>query len=407
MAQQYRRICVIGLGYIGLPTASLLATKGYSVHGVDVSPKVVNTISEGKIHIVEPDLDVLVKSAVHSGNLTANFEPAEADVFIIAVPTPFHKDQNSQDPVPNLSYIKEATRAISPFVREGNLVILESTSPVGTTDEVVAAELQKLGHSVGEKVFVAHCPERVLPGRILVELVENDRVVGGINDASTQKAVDFYQEFVRGTVYGTSAKTAEMVKLVENSYRDVNIAFANELSMICDEENIKVWDVIELANKHPRVNILQPGPGVGGHCIAVDPWFIVDRSPKLAKLIKTARQVNDQKPHWVIERVREKAQKFKNPVIACLGLTYKADVDDLRESPALDIVKHLLEEKAGIILACDPHVTNLEGVELVSLAQAIKSADILLILVDHKSFRKISAADLKEKIVIDTRGIIR
>jgi UDP-N-acetyl-D-mannosaminuronic acid dehydrogenase len=407
MAQQYRRICVIGLGYIGLPTASLLATKGYSVHGVDVSPKVVNTISAGKIHIVEPDLDVLVKSAVNSGNLTANFEPAEADVFIIAVPTPFYKDQHTQDPVPNLNYITEATRAISPFVREGNLVILESTSPVGTTNEVVAAELQKLGHAVGDKVFVAHCPERVLPGRILIELVENDRVVGGINEASTQKAVDFYQEFVRGTVYGTSAKTAEMVKLVENSYRDVNIAFANELSMICEEESIKVWDVIDLANKHPRVNILQPGPGVGGHCIAVDPWFIVHRSPNLAKLIKSARQVNDNKPQWVIERVRQKAQKFKDPVIACLGLTYKADVDDLRESPALDIVKHLQEEKIGVILVCDPQVASFDGLELVTLEQAIKAADILLILVDHKPFRKISAAELKEKIVIDTRGIIR
>lgn len=407
MAQQYRRICVVGLGYIGLPTASLLATKGYTVHGVDISEKVVNTISVGNIHIVEPDLDVLVKSAVNSGNLTANFEPAESDVFIIAVPTPFYKNACDRDPAPNLNYIADATKAIAPFVREGNLVILESTSPVGTTDEVVAAKLKEYGHPVGEKVFVAHCPERVLPGRILIELVENDRVVGGINEASTLKAVEFYQEFVRGTVFGTTAKTAEMVKLVENSFRDVNIAFANELSMICAEESINVWDVVELANKHPRVNILQPGPGVGGHCIAVDPWFIVHRNPALAKLIKVARQVNDAKPEWVIERVRSWAGKFRNPIIACLGLTYKADVDDLRESPAMEIVRNLQAQEIGCVLACDPHVHNIDGIELVRLDEALRKADIVLLLVDHRHFRQISAAALKEKIVIDTRGIIR
>lgn len=406
MAQQYRRICVVGLGYIGLPAASLLATKGYSVHGVDISEKVVNTIGRGDIHIVEPDLDVLVKSAVNSGNLTANFEPAEADIFIIAVPTPFFMSNQASDPKPNLNHILEATKAIAPYVRKGNLVILESTSPVGTTDEVVATALRDYGLDVGGEVYVAHCPERVLPGRILVELVENDRVVGGINDISTEKAVEFYQEFVRGTVYGTTAKTAEMVKLVENSFRDVNIAFANELSMICSDEGINVWDVITLANKHPRVNILQPGPGVGGHCIAVDPWFIVHRNPDLAKIIRAAREVNDSKPQWVIERVRTCAAKFKNPVIACLGITYKADVDDLRESPALDIVRQLEREKIGTLIVCDPQVQRFDNMETVHLDDALRQADIILLLVDHKRFRQISAVAVKEKIVIDTRGVI-
>ncbi|EEF24667.1 UDP-n-acetyl-d-mannosaminuronic acid dehydrogenase, putative, partial [Ricinus communis] len=315
-----KTVCVVGLGYIGLPTASLLGTKGYDVLGVDVSPRVVETINQGNIHIVEPDLDILVKSAVQANKLKAALTPSAADVFIIAVPTPFTDGKQ-----PDLSYVREATRAISPFLRPGNLVILESTSPVGTTDEVVAKILAEDGHGVGVDIFVAHCPERVLPGRILIELIENDRVVGGINEASTQRAVEFYEAFVRGEVIATTAKTAEMVKLTENSFRDVNIAFANEISMIAEGEDINTWEVIELANRHPRVNILQPGPGVGGHCIAVDPWFIVHRSPQHARLIRTAREVNDHKPEWVLERVRAKAAKFKNPVIACLGLAFKAD----------------------------------------------------------------------------------
>ena len=348
----YQSICVMGLGYIGLPTASLLATKGFKVTGVDVSQKVVDTINRGEIHIVEPDLDILVKSAVHSGNLSASLEPVEADVFIIAVPTPF-KDggpDHISGKKPDLSYIEAATKKIAPFVKPGNLVILESTSPVGTTDEVVATILKSEGHSVGDEVYVAHCPERVLPGRILIELVENDRVVGGINEASTAVTVNFYERFVRGAVLATTAKTAEMVKLTENSSRDVQIAFANELSMICETESIDTWEVIELANRHPRVNILQPGPGVGGHCIAVDPWFIVDRSPGCSNLIRTAREVNDAKPEWVIGRVKKCADKFKSPVIACLGLAFKADVDDLRESPAFDIVKRLQAENVGELL---------------------------------------------------------
>lgn len=401
MADNFSRICVIGLGYIGLPTASLLGTKGYTVRGVDVSARVVETINQGRIHIVEPDLDILVKSAVQSGNLVAALEPEEADVFIIAVPTPFRDGKQ-----PDLSYVEQATRTIAPYVRPGNLVILESTSPVGTTDEIVATLLAEHGHAVGTEVFVAHCPERVLPGRILIELVENDRVVGGINEASTQRAAEFYEGFVRGDVLATTAKTAEMVKLTENSFRDVNIAFANEISMIAESESINTWEVIELANRHPRVNILQPGPGVGGHCIAVDPWFLVHRSPQHARLIRTAREVNDYKPEWVLERVRKKAAKFKNPVIGCLGLAFKADVDDLRESPAMDIVKQLLRENIGQLLVCEPNIKSHPELNLVTIAEVIKEADIILLLVDHKPFKKFKAADFKEKIVIDTRGIL-
>jgi UDP-N-acetyl-D-mannosaminuronic acid dehydrogenase len=402
MSTLNQKVCVIGLGYIGLPTASLLGTKGFSVHGVDVSPKVVDTINEGRIHIVEPDLDILVKSAVQSGNLSAGLEPIEADIFIIAVPTPFTDGKK-----PDLTYVDKATRSICPYVKPGNLVILESTSPVGTTDEVVARILAEHGHAVGVDVFVAHCPERVLPGRILIELVENDRVVGGINDASTQKAIEFYQQFVRGEVLAATAKTAEMVKLTENSFRDVNIAFANEISMIAEAEGINTWEVIALANRHPRVNILQPGPGVGGHCIAVDPWFIVHRSPEYARLIRTAREVNDYKPEWVMERVRKQAAKFKKPVIGCLGLSFKADVDDLRESPAMDIVRRLQKENLGELLICEPTLKSHPELELVSLQTVMRDADIVLLLVDHKSFKRITASDLKEKIVIDTRGIIR
>lgn len=406
---EFQTICVMGLGYIGLPTASLLATKGFSVTGIDVSQKVVDTINKGEIHIVEPDLDILVKSAVHSGNLSASLVPVEADVFIIAVPTPF-KDggpDHISGKKPDLSYIEAATKKISPFVKPGNLVILESTSPVGTTDEVVAAILQQDGHAVGEDVHVAHCPERVLPGRILIELVENDRVVGGINDSSTAVTVDFYERFVRGAVLATTAKTAEMVKLTENSSRDVQIAFANELSMICETENIDTWEVIELANRHPRVNILQPGPGVGGHCIAVDPWFIVDRSPKYSRLIKTAREVNDDKPSWVIERVKKCADKFKQPKIACLGLSFKADVDDLRESPSAEIVRKLQSMNIGELLICEPNLQESDEFELCGFSEAIKEADIILLLVDHKQFKNMKAAELSEKVVVDTRGVIK
>ena len=405
-----RSICVVGLGYIGLPTASLLGTKGYQVHGVDVSESVVETINSGGIHIVEPDLDIMVKSAVGAGNLKASTEPTEADIFIMAVPTPLTPGTDAQGKSvhkPDLSFIEAATRAICPYLKKGNLVILESTSPLGTTEEVVARIIREHGHDIENDILIAHCPERVLPGKILVELVENDRVVGGINERSTEEAAKFYEEFVRGDVFPTSAKTAELVKLSENSYRDVNIAFANELSMICDQEGIFAWEAIELANRHPRVDILNPGPGVGGHCIAVDPWFIVDRAPKRARLIRTAREVNDSKPEWVLQRIRRSAEKLKKPVIACLGLAFKADVDDLRESPALEIALRLKAEQLGRVLVCEPNINHSDHFELVSVRAAIEEADVLVVLVDHKQFRKIPAADLSEKIVIDTRGIFR
>lgn len=397
-----KTICVIGLGYIGLPTASLLGTKGFQVHGVDVSEHVVSTINKGQIHIVEPDLDIMVRSAVNAGNLKAGLEPIEADVFIIAVPTPFKGDHE-----PDLSYVESATKMISPFVKPGNLVILESTSPVGTTDEVVAKILSNDGHDIEKEVYVAHCPERVLPGRILIELVENDRIVGGVNPLATQKAVEFYETFVRGEVLSTDSRTAEMAKLTENSSRDVSIAFANELSLICDEEGINVWELISLANRHPRVNILTPGPGVGGHCIAVDPWFIVARSPKSAKLIKTARLVNDAKPEWVIEKVKSRAEKFKRPVIGCLGLAFKADVDDLRESPAVDIVRKLIKDNVGEILISEPNLKAHDEFDLVVCEELIQRSDIILLLVDHKEFKGIKALELNEKVLIDTRGILQ
>jgi UDP-N-acetyl-D-mannosaminuronic acid dehydrogenase len=402
MLEKYRTICVLGLGYIGLPTASLLGTKGYSVIGVDVSEHVVDTINKGNAHISEPDLDILLKSAVQSGNLRASLTPEEADIFIIAVPTPFKAGHE-----PDLQYVQQATQSIVPFVRRGNLVILESTSPVGTTVDVVAEGLKATNLRIGEDVFVAHCPERVLPGRILTELVENDRIVGGINDASTDMACAFYSEFVRGEVLRTDASTAEMTKLVENTFRDVNIAFANELSLICDSLSINVWDVISLANRHPRVNILQPGPGVGGHCIAVDPWFIVARCPEVARLTRTAREINDAKPDWVIERVVSKARKFREPVIACLGISFKADVGDMRESPALYIARTLRDRKVGRVIVCEPNAPLVNGFETAPLQDAIAQADIVVVLVDHRAFRKLRASDLKEKIVIDTRGCLR
>jgi UDP-N-acetyl-D-mannosaminuronic acid dehydrogenase len=396
-----KRVCVIGLGYIGLPTASLLGTKGYRVTGVDVSAEVVATINEGRIHIAEPDLDILVKSAVQSGNLTASLEPVPADVFIIAVPTPLRNGNE-----PDVSFVEQAAQMIAPVVGAGALVILECTSPVGTTEEVVARILAEAGHRVGEDVFVAHCPERVLPGRILTELIENDRIVGGVNEASTDAAASFFAGFVRGEVLKTNARTAELTKLVENAYRDVNIAFANELSLIAEAWGINVWELIRLANHHPRVNILQPGPGVGGHCIAVDPWFIVAQNPTRARLIRVAREVNDAKPEWVVERVRAKAAKFKQPVIGCLGLAFKADVDDLRESPALQIVRRLRDDGVGEIMVCEPNLKRHPEFDLKPLDAVVAAADIILLLVDHRSFRALKAADLKEKVLIDTRGVV-
>lgn len=403
-ARAQTKVCVMGLGYIGLPTASILANKGYQVYGVDVRPEVVNIINQGRIHIEEPDLDILVRSAVNSGQLKAGLEPQTADVFIICVPTPILPNK-----APDLSYVEQASKAIRPFVRPGNLIVLESTSPPATTSGTVVPNSIPDGMEIGRDVFVAHCPERVLPGRILLEAVQNDRVVGGMTPACAAKAKAFYETFVQGQVLATTAVAAEITKLVENSYRDVNIAFANELSMLCDVFDVDVREIIELANRHPRVKILSPGPGVGGHCISVDPWFLVHASPERTPLIRTAREVNDRKPHYVVEHVAELARQFASPKIACLGLTYKADVDDVRESPSLEIVRELRERKVGEILACDPYLSPQRFTEfpLVSLADALAQSQVLVLLTDHKQFRDVSRRVLQEKVVVDTRGLWR
>jgi UDP-N-acetyl-D-mannosaminuronic acid dehydrogenase len=415
MQNDFNKICVIGLGYIGLPTASLLATKGMIVHGCDINPKIVDTINSGNIHIVENDLDILVRSAVNSQRLKASLEPDYADVFIITVPTPL-KD-NKQ---PDTNYVKTSVEALSKYIKPGNLIILESTSPVGTTEELVKL-MKKIRPDLifsseagsQEQVYIAYCPERVLPGQILKELVENDRVVGGINKSSAQKAKAFYKTFVKGKVLLTDAKTAEMTKLTENAFRDVNIAFANEVSMICEEFDIDPWKLINFANHHPRVNVLNPGPGVGGHCIAVDPWFIVAKSPKQARLINTARCVNDNKKLYVINKIKKVAKTLSNPTIACLGLSFKPNIDDLRESPAFEIVRTLAKEKVGHLLAVEPHIAKLPeelmahqtGVDFCNIDTALNQADIIVLLVKHDDFCAIDKKSLQNKIIIDTQGI--
>ena len=404
-------LCVLGLGYIGLPTASIFATKGKRVLGVDISPTVVETINSGKIHIQEPDLDVLVRAAVQSGNLRAATVPASAEVFSLAVPTPFDVQPDGSR-LPDLSYVEAATRSLAPHVRAGNLVILESTSPVGTTEKVKAwleAELARCGLVLPPDILYAHCPERILPGQMLKELVSNDRIAGGLTPAASVRAKALYETFCTAQIFLTDARTAELAKLTENAFRDVNIAFANELSLICDRLKIDVWELIRLANRHPRVKILQPGPGVGGHCIAVDPWFIVDAAPAEARLLRTAREVNDSKPHHVVAQVR--AAAGKDAVVACLGLAFKANVDDLRESPAVEIASHLAE--AGLkVLAVEPHVTALPKAlqgraELVPLADALARATVVVLLVDHRAFAGLTLAQLKGKKLLDTRGMVR
>lgn len=410
---KFNSVCMIGLGYIGLPTATVLASHGVSVIGVDVNPFAVDTINAGNIHIVEPDLDKLVKSVVEAGRLRATLKPEAADAFMIAVPTPFKGDHE-----PDLTYVEAATRSIAPVLKKGDLVILESTSPVGTTELMagwLAQERPDLSFppQAGEDadINLAYCPERVLPGKILHELVENDRVVGGLTPKCASRAAELYKTFVKGQCIITNARTAEMCKLTENSFRDVNIAFANELSLICDEQGINVWELIRLANHHPRVNILQPGPGVGGHCIAVDPWFIVHSNPKTARLIRTAREVNDHKPHAVIDKVKAAASRFDKPVIACLGLAFKADIDDLRESPSLEIVEQLKTMRLGTLYVAEPHIHELpaslagEGVVFAEAEEAVAKADIVLLLVNHQLFNGISIGALAGKAVIDTRGL--
>jgi len=405
-------VCVLGLGYIGLPTASILATKGKTVLGVDIDSNIVETINNGEIHFEEPDLDVLVKAATQSGKLIALTSPRPADVFIIAVPTPFYSEEGGLGVKPDLSYIEKAIDSIAPYVRPKNLIILESTSPVGTTNKLVHWLEKKLDNKeLIDSLLFAHCPERVLPGQMLKELVSNDRIVGGVTSEAALKAKKLYQTFCAAEIILTDANTAEMAKLTENAFRDTNIAFANELSMICDELDINVWELISLANRHPRVQILNPGPGVGGHCIAVDPWFIVSALPSKSKLIKTAREVNDSKPEYIIELIKQNAAKLNEPIIACLGVAFKANVDDCRQSPALYIIEQLLELKIGEIIVCDPHVmessldmnTN-EKVLFLTAEDAIKRADMVVLLVDHDDFKKIDISMLQDKIIIDTRG---
>jgi UDP-N-acetyl-D-mannosaminuronic acid dehydrogenase len=408
-------VCVLGLGYIGLPTAATLASRGVEVIGVDVNPRVVAAVNAGEAYFPEPDLDMLLRAATTLGKLRATERPEPADAFIIAVPTPFNHDRS-----PNLGFIDAAADAIAPVLAPGNVVILESTSPVGATARLakrlagLRADLRfpKDARSEAVDVHVAHCPERVLPGRMVRELIENDRIIGGLTEACAEHAEAVYRVFLRGTPFRTDAETAELVKLVENAYRDVNIAFANELSLVCDQLGLSVWRVIELANRHPRVSILQPGAGVGGHCIAVDPWFIVASAPERTRLIRTAREVNDAKPKFVAAQIRERADRLKRPVVACLGLTYKPDVDDLRESPALDIAIELARDGNGRLLVADPNLRGLPAplsempnVSFCDTLQAVREADIVAILVAHSPFRRIPPDELMRRMVIDATGL--
>jgi len=418
----FETISVIGLGYIGLPTAAVLASRKKRVIGVDINQKAVDTINRGEIHIIEPDLDIVVRAVVSEGYLRATTTAEPADAFLIAVPTPFKGDHE-----PDLSYIEAAARTIAPVLKAGNLVILESTSPVGATEQMAAwlADARPdltfpQTHGEEADIHIAYCPERVLPGHVLRELVQNDRVIGGLTPKSSEMAVKLYKLFVLGETIITNARTAEMCKLTENSFRDVNIAFANELSIICDKLDINVWELIRLANRHPRVNILQPGPGVGGHCIAVDPWFIVSKTPEQARLIRTAREVNDSKPEWVINKVKLAVAEFlqahpqktvRDVTIACFGLAFKANIDDLRESPALAITQQIAATHPGPVLAVEPNIEELPGklvgkLYLASMESARAEADVIVLLVDHKEFKSMGNKASSSKHLVDTRGVI-
>lgn len=421
-SESFKTVSLIGLGYIGLPTAAMFAGRRTRVIGVDVNRHAVDTINEGRIHIVEPGLDMIVRSAVSEGFLRATTSPEPADAFLIAVPTPFMNDHE-----PDVSYVKAAAESIAPVLRKGNLVVLESTSPVGTTEHLVqwlAKARPDLrfpvngGSSDDIDVNVAYCPERVLPGQVVRELVENDRIIGGLTERCSERAIELYRIFVQGDLLVTNARTAEMCKLTENTFRDVNIALANELSIICDKLDVNVWELIRLANRHPRVNILRPGAGVGGHCIAVDPWFIVDRTPAQARLIRTAREVNDSKPNWVIGQV---AQALKNIVakrgtkedqlsIAVLGLAFKPNIDDLRESPALHIAEHLVRSTRAQLRFVEPNVKSLprtlEAGQLVSLDAGLDGADVVLVLVGHREFADLAPKLGEHQVVIDAVGAV-
>lgn len=417
MEREFTTISIVGLGYIGLPTAAMFASRKIRVIGVDVDANAVATINRGDIHIVEPDLDIAVKSAVQSGYLRATGTPEPAEAFLIAVPTPFKGEDHDAD----LSYIEAASRAIAPVLAPGNLVVLESTSPVGATEQMAAwlAEARPdltfpQTHGEESDIRIAHCPERVLPGKVMQELVYNDRVIGGLSVRCSKTAATLYKVFVKGECVITNARTAEMAKLTENSFRDVNIAFANELSIICDKLGVDVWELIELANRHPRVNILKPGPGVGGHCIAVDPWFIVSRTPEEARLIRTAREVNDGKPGWVLDKVEAalaaieaRDGKARDALtVACYGLAFKPDIDDLRESPALEIARHIDASHGGRVLLVEPHIhaapAGFAKAELVSAETAFAEADLHVLLVDHSVFKSMARP---AGMLVDSRGI--
>jgi UDP-N-acetyl-D-mannosaminuronic acid dehydrogenase len=414
-------ISVIGLGYIGLPTAAILASKGIEVIGVEIDQSTINTINQGKVHIVEPELDSLVRTGVQTRNFRAVRTPQKSNVFIIAVPTPFLQDYS-----PDLSYIKSAINSIAPVLEKGNTIILESTSPVGTTEKMVKwMQLERPdltfpefeNNAVQADISVAYCPERVLPGHIIRELVENDRIVGGVTTHCAKKAIDIYRIFVKSECMVTDCRTAELGKLVENSFRDVNIAFANELSLICDRLDVDVWDLIKLTNHHPRVNILQPGPGVGGHCIAVDPWFIINSAPDESKLIHMARLVNNGKPKHILKLINKAidstSKKLSDINITCLGISFKADINDLRESPALEIVKSLCQLELNRLNIVEPNISTLPNsidsdiCSLVSLKFGIEDADIVVVLVDHSEFKLMDESLLVKKHLVDTRGIFR
>ncbi len=419
MPTQYNTISVIGLGYIGLPTAAMFASRRKRVIGVDISRHAVETINRGQIHIVEPELDMIVQNVVNEGYLTATTTPAPADAFLIAVPTPFKGDHE-----PDLAYVEAAARSIAPVLKKGDLVILESTSPVGST-EMMAQWLADArpdlafpgGGNAAPDVNVAYCPERVLPGQVVRELVDNDRIIGGLTATCSQRAVALYRIFVKGELLITNARTAEMCKLTENSFRDVNIAFANELSLICDKLGINPWELIRLANHHPRVNILQPGAGVGGHCIAVDPWFIVDKTPDQARLIRTAREVNDGKPHWVADKVRAavaacvaQGREESALTVAVMGLAFKPNIDDLRESPALHIAQDLAHTLRCRLLMVEPNVhalpASLEGQTLAEAEAAVAMADVVVLLVAHQQFEGVRGwTRPAHQVIVDAVGL--
>ena len=419
MSSSFDTIAMIGLGYIGLPTAAMFASRKKNVIGVDINQHAVDTINGGHTHIVEPDLDMIVSAAVNQGYLRATTTVQPADAFLIAVPTPFHDNHE-----PDITYVEAAARSIAPVLKKGDLVILESTSPVGTTEKLagwLAEERPDLkipqGPNDAADINLAYCPERVLPGRVIHELVSNDRIIGGITKECSQRAIELYQTFVQGECIETNSRTAEMCKLTENSFRDVNIAFANELSIICGKLGIDVWELIALANRHPRVNVLRPGPGVGGHCIAVDPWFIVHSAPEEAKLIKSAREVNDHKPHWVLENVKKEIDAFlaahpgrqeSDVTISCFGLAFKPDIDDLRESPALDIVSAITSAHNCRVIVVEPNISalpaSLDKGELRTPQDALARSQIVVMLVNHKPFLALKPELFEGKVVIDTCG---